>query len=208
MRQYEFINLPFIMKYTLPVLLKEIKSCKTCEEYLDNGVNPVVTAATESRIIIIGQAPGSKVHASSIPWSDASGKRLREWMGVDEEVFYDTKKNAVIPMGFCYPGKGKSGDLPPRKECAPQWHPPLMELLPNVQLILLVGSYAQKYYLGKTMKKNLTETVGAFEEYLPKYFPIPHPSPLNGRWLKRNYWFEEQVVPQLKATIKKILHEI
>ncbi len=193
------------MKHRLPLLLKEIKSCTICQPFLEHGVNPVVTAAAESQIIIIGQAPGTKVHASGVPWADASGKRLRAWMGLEEDVFYDTKKIAVIPMGFCYPGKGKSGDLPPRKECAPQWHSPLMELLPQVKMILLVGSYAQKYYLGKLMKKNLTETVGAFEEYLPKYFPIVHPSPLNARWLKRNPWFEDQVVPQLQKEVQNIL---
>jgi len=193
------------MVTTLPVLLKEIKSCTICAEHLVDGVRPVMTAAKESRIIIIGQAPGRKVHESGTPWADASGKRLREWLGVSKESFYDPKTFAIFPMGFCYPGKGKSGDLPPRKECAPQWHPTLLGLLPNVKMVLLVGSYAQKYYLRNAMKKNLTETVRSYNEYLPTYFPLVHPSPLNGRWLRKNDWYENEVLPILKKKVKAIL---
>jgi len=196
------------MEFPLPTLLKKIKSCTICEKHLVNGVNQVLTANEKSKIVVIGQAPGMKVHLSGQPWSDKSGARLTEWLGIDMDTFYDTSKFAIIPMGFCYPGKNpKGGDLPPRKECAPEWHPPLFDHLKNVKLILLIGSYAQKYYLGKSMKKNLTETVMHFEEYLPDYFPIVHPSPLNFRWLRKNPWFEKDVIPLLQKKVKKILKE-
>ena len=195
------------MDLPLPVLLQNIRKCTICEPHLINGVNPVLTAQHDSKIVVIGQAPGMKVHLSGQPWSDKSGERLVQWLGVDLDTFYDTSKFAIIPMGFCYPGKNpKGGDLPPRKECAPQWHPPLFEQLKNVKLILLIGNYAQKYYLGKKAKKNLTETVLHFEEYLPDYFPIVHPSPLNFRWLRKNPWFEKDVIPALQKKVKKIIH--
>jgi uracil-DNA glycosylase family 4 len=194
------------MKYQLPTLLKEIKNCKTCAEHLSHGANPVLTAAKKSKIIVIGQAPGMRVHLSGQPWADKSGEKLISWLGIDRETFYDTSKFAIIPMGFCYPGKNpKGGDLPPRKECAPQWHPPLFDQMKNVKLKLLIGSYAQKYYLKKEMKKNLTETVRTFEDYLPEYFPIVHPSPLNFRWMRNNPWFDKDVLPVLKKRIKEIL---
>ncbi len=186
-------------------LLSNIRACAICKEHLVLGPRPVVVAHAKAKIAIIGQAPGTKVHASGIPWDDASGKQLRKWMGITDEVFYDEKQVAIIPMGFCYPGKGKTGDLPPRPECAPLWHEQLFNKLPNVELVVLIGIYAQKYYLGKKAEKNLTETVRVFENYLPQYFTLPHPSPRNRFWLTKNPWFNTSVLPELKKRINKIL---
>jgi uracil-DNA glycosylase family 4 len=185
-------------------LLKDISNCKHCEAHLEFGVRPVMTAHPKSKLIIIGQAPGLRVHETGIPWNDKSGERLREWMGVEKEVFYDTEKISIIPMGFCYPGKGKSGDLHPRKECAPLWHHLLLEQLNDVEVVLLIGKYAQDYYLD-TNKKNLTETVKNYKEYLPKYFVLPHPSPRNNIWMKKNEWFAKEVLPQFKETIQGLI---
>lgn len=188
-------------------LLLQIKNCKICEDYLPLGCNPVLTAHPDSRIVIVGQAPGIKVHQSGIPWDDQSGDNLRRWLNVSKTQFYDTNLFAIIPMGFCYPGKGKSGDLPPRKECAPQWHGPLFRYIKDVKLVLLVGLYAQKYYLGDKAGKNLTETVRNYDRYLPQYFPLPHSSPINNRWQKKNSWFNEEVLPTLRERIALILNE-
>lgn len=185
-------------------LLEEIKECQICAHALPHSVNPVVTADTESRIAIIGQAPGSIVHQTGIPWNDKSGDRLREWMGVSKDLFYDTKVFALIPMGFCYPGKGKTGDLPPRKECASQWHDQLFNQMKNLELILLIGSYAQSYYLKNNPYKTLTQTVENYKEFLPKHFVLPHPSPRNNIWLKRNMWFEKEVLPSLQNIIASL----
>lgn len=141
----------------------------------------------------MGQAPGKKVHETGLPWSDASGDRLRSWLNINEKDFYDPTQLAILPMGFCYPGKGEKGDLPPRKECYPLWHDKFINLLPNLQLIILVGKYAQEGYLGKLQKNNLTETVKSWKNYLPRYLPLPHPSPLNNLWLAKNRWFEEEL---------------
>ncbi|AUC83047.1 uracil-DNA glycosylase family protein [Lacinutrix sp. Bg11-31] len=186
-------------------LLHSITQCSICKDHLPLGPRPVVTAHLESKIVIIGQAPGTKVHESGIPWDDQSGKKLREWLNVSDEDFYNTKNFAIIPIGFCYPGKGKTGDLPPRKECAPEWHEQLLQKMPKVELVLLIGAYAQKYYLKEGFKKNLTETVGEYKTYLPKYFPMPHPSPTNRFWRSKNPWFEELVVPELQEKIREIL---
>ena len=186
-------------------LLSNIRNCSTCKAHLPLGPRPVVTAHADAKIVIIGQAPGTKVHASGIPWDDASGKQLRKWLGVTNEQFYDEKLFAIVPMGFCYPGRGKGGDLPPRPECAPQWHGSLFEFMPNVELVLLIGMYAQRYYLKKDAKKTLTETVDNYQQYLPNYFPLPHPSPRNRFWLTRNPWFETEVLPELSKTINAIL---
>ncbi|WP_370226951.1 uracil-DNA glycosylase family protein [Mesoflavibacter sp.] len=186
-------------------LLKNISNCSVCANYLPLGPRPIVTAHPESRIVIIGQAPGTKVHQSGIPWNDKSGKKLRQWLNVSDSDFYDTKKFAIIPMGFCYPGKGKTGDLPPRSECAPEWHNALLSKMPNIQLVILVGAYAQKYYLKEKGKRTLTETVGEYKTYLPKYFPIPHPSPTNRFWRSKNPWFEKSIVPELQEIVKTIL---
>jgi len=186
-------------------LLTNIRNCDVCAKHLALGPRPIVSAHAESKIVIVGQAPGTKVHASGIPWDDASGKQLRKWLDVSDEEFYDEKKFAIVPMGFCYPGKGKSGDLPPRQECAPLWHEPLFEEMPNLQLIILIGMYAQKYYLQKKAKRTLTETVRSYRDYLPRYFSLPHPSPRNRFWLTKNPWFEEEVLNELKTLVRKIV---
>ncbi len=185
-------------------LLTEISKCTHCADQLNHSPRPVVSFSEESKIVIIGQAPGSVVHKTGIPWDDKSGERLREWMGLSKEDFYDPKKIGIVPMGFCYPGKGKSGDLPPRKECAPLWHEQILSQLKQVQLVLLIGKYAQDYYL-QNSKKNLTENVLHFEEYLPKYFVLPHPSPRNNIWQAKNPWFAEDVLPVLSQKVKIIL---
>ena len=185
-------------------LITEITKCTICQPHLEHGVNPVMTASAKSKIAIIGQAPGSVVHRTGIPWDDKSGERLRSWMDVSKDEFYDSDLFALIPMGFCYPGKGKTGDLPPRPECAPKWHSLVMDELKELKLILLIGTYAQKYYLKSLVKKTLTETVKSYNTYLPKYLPLPHPSPRNNIWLKKNRWFEELVIPELKRQVKTL----
>lgn len=186
-------------------LLEDIRNCKVCVNHLKDGVNPVVVAGSESRIMIIGQAPGRKVHESGIPWDDKSGDNLRTWLGVGKDIFYDASHMAIMPMGFCYPGTGKSGDLPPRPECAPLWHGKLLKEIPKIKITLLIGQYAQQYYLKERSRETLTETVRNFKDYLPEYFPLPHPSPRNNIWQKRNRWFNEEVLPELSTRIKDIL---
>ena len=189
-------------------LLHDTRQCRICEAHLPLGPRPIVTGHPTSKIVIIGQAPGTKVHASGIPWDDASVKQLRKWLNVSDEDFYDETKFAIIPMGFCYPGKGKSGDLPPRKECAPQWHDPLFDQMKNVELVILIGMYAQKYYLKDQAKRTLTETVANYKYYLPKYFTLPHPSPRNRFWLTRNPWFDKEVLGELKTSVESILNKL
>ena len=172
---------------------------------MGHQARPVCAFSARSKIVIVGQAPGTKVHASGIPWDDKSGENLRAWMKIDKDTFYDEEQIAIVPMGFCYPGKGKTGDLPPRKECAPLWHASLFEHLKEVELVLLIGKYAQDYYLKKSAKKNLTETVRNYEEYLPKYFVLPHPSPRNNIWQAKNDWFKKYVLPAFEKKIKEIL---
>jgi uracil-DNA glycosylase len=186
-------------------LLKEIAGCTICAASLDHTPRPVVSAHQHSEILIIGQAPGTRVHESGIPWDDKSGDNLRSWLGIDKTTFYHPKLVALLPMGFCYPGKGPSGDLPPRPECAPQWHHKLLTSMRKVKLTLLVGGYAQKYYLQGDAKKTLTETVRNFEDYLPEFFPLPHPSPRNNIWQAKNRWFAELTLPRLKQEIKNIM---
>ena len=186
-------------------LLHNISQCTICSTHLALGPRPVVSAHKDSKIVIIGQAPGTKVHASGIPWDDASGKQLRKWLNVSVEDFYDETKFAIVPMGFCYPGKGKTGDLPPRPECAPQWHEELMSRMPKLELVILIGMYAQKYYLKKEAKKTLTETVANYKDYLPKYFVLPHPSPRNRFWLTKNPWFGDEVLPELKKSMDTVI---
>ncbi|WP_242921109.1 uracil-DNA glycosylase family protein [Pontibacter liquoris] len=186
-------------------LLQQVRACRICEEHLPLGPRPVLHASATARLLIVGQAPGTKVHASGIPWDDQSGKRLRQWLGITPEVFYDASKIAIIPMGFCYPGKGKSGDLPPRPECARHWHQQLLPLLPAVELTLLIGKYAQDYFLQKTAHATLTQTVAHWPEYLPRYMPLPHPSPRNQFWLRHNPWFEADAVPALQQLVGALL---
>lgn len=169
-----------------------------CLEHLPLGPRPIIAAHPKSRIAIIGQAPGSRVHHTGIPWDDPSGKQLRKWLGVNDEQFYDEKLFALIPMGLCYPGKGKSGDLPPRPECAPLWHKRLLDQMPHLKLTILIGQYAQQYYLGDKREKNLTETVRNYKKFLLDYFVLPHPSPRNRFWLTKNPWFQEKVLPVLQ----------
>lgn len=190
----------------LPVLLKNIRECRECEPHLALGVRPVVQAAPEAKILIIGQAPGRRVHQSGIPWDDASGDRLRGWMGIDCDPFYDPKSVAIMPMGFCYPGTGKSGDLPPRKECARLWHQPLLEQLTAIELTLLVGAAAQAYYLPKESSRSLTENVKNWRSFAPAVFPLPHPSPRNNGWLKHNPWFANDVLPSLRQATGELLN--
>lgn len=166
---------------------------------------PIVQAGAQAKIVIIGQAPGQKVQNSGIPWDDASGNELRRWLGVSKEQFYDSKLFALVPMGFCYPGKGTNGDLPPRPECAPLWHSLLLKQMKEVRLTILIGQYAQNYYLGNALKATLTDTVKNYKSYLPHYLPLVHPSPRNRIWQKKNEWFEKEAVPQLQVLVKKII---
>lgn len=170
------------------------------------GYEPVYTASEESNIVIVGQAPGRKAQETRIPWNDPSGDKLRDWLAIDKSIFYDDTKIALVPMDFYYPGKGVHGDLPPRADFAPVWHPKLFKQMPAVKLTLLVGSYSQKYYLGPNIKRNLTETVRAYREYLPLYFPLVHPSPLNFRWRAINPWFEKDVIPEARKLVHLILN--
>jgi len=187
------------------MILKKIRSCTLCHPDLPLGPKPILSGSPKSKIAIVSQAPGRIAHASGIPFKDPSGKNLRRWLGVDDNTFYNEDLFAIAPMGFCYPGKGRGGDLPPRPECAPKWHPELFPYLERLELKLLIGQYSQKAYLGKRMEKNLTETVRNFEAYLPEYFPLPHPSPRNGIWLRKNSWFEEEVLPALREEVNIIL---
>lgn len=189
----------------LPLLLSEIRACRLCEAHLPYGPRPVVQAGASARLLIVGQAPGKRVHETGIPWNDPSGDRLREWLNLPRDVFYDANQVAIMPTGFCYPGKGKSGDLPPRPECAPAWHARLLAAMPDLQLTLLIGRYAQEYYLRQNNKATLTATVAAYREYLPAYFPLPHPSPRNQFWWKTNDWFEREVLPELRRRVSTIL---
>lgn len=195
-------------QHKLDKLLKRVRACELCAGDLPLGPRPVVRASSTARLLIIGQAPGTRVHKSGIPWDDPSGDRLRQWLEWDKERFYDESQTAIVPMGFCYPGKGKSGDLPPRPECAPQWHEPLLELMPKIELVLLIGQYAQRYYLGGAdlagPKPTLTETVRSFSDYGPRFMPLPHPSPRNQLWLKKNPWFEDEVLPVLRRRVRAL----
>ncbi|WBL25789.1 uracil-DNA glycosylase family protein [Zunongwangia sp. HGR-M22] len=186
-------------------LLNEIRDCEVCKEHLPLGARPIIEGVKDSKIILISQAPGRIVHETGIAWNDQSGKKLREWLDVDEKTFYNPSNFAVLPMGFCYPGKAKTGDLPPRKECAPLWHHQVFDKLKNVKLKILIGSYASKYYLPKSERKNLTQKVSNFEEFLPEYLPLPHPSPVNRFWRMKNPWFEESMIPEIQKIIKEIL---
>ena len=187
-------------------LLSEVRRCKICEPHLPLGARPVLQLHPDARILIAGQAPGLKVHQSGIPFADASGDRLREWLGVSEEVFYDPHQIAILPMGFCYPGSGKSGDLPPRPECAATWRSRLLNVLTNLRLTIVIGQYALRYHLPQE-KGNLTEIVKNWQQYFPEVIPLPHPSPRNNRWLKKNPWFEAELLPTLRVTVKKTLNE-
>ena len=186
------------------VLLSKIKECNTCVGKLPYSPRPIIQYSPNCRVLVIGQAPGVKAHDSAKPWNDASGQRLRDWLGMNKTTFYDDKSVALIPMGFCYPGKGTSGDLPPRPECAPQWHGQLISKLPT-HATFLIGQYAQSYYLKD--KCSLTERVKNWRKYQPEYFVLPHPSPRNNIWLKRNAWFENDVIPLIRERVRTLLKQ-
>ncbi len=185
-------------------LLAEVESCVICSEHLPLGPRPVLQLHPDARILIAGQAPGKKVHNTGIPFDDASGNRLREWMGISKDVFYDAKQVAILPMGFCYPGTGKSGDLPPRRECEQHWREQLLAQLSNVEITLVLGKYAQDYHFGKS-NSSLTKLVSSWKKYWPTMVPLPHPSPRNNIWLSKNPWFEKELVPSLRTSISTAL---
>lgn len=186
-------------------ITKQIMTDPKNKKFTERGGAPLYKASKKAKIVIVGQAPGKKAEASGLFWNDPSGDRLREWMGVSREEFYTTDKIAHLPMDFYFPGKAKTGDNPPRKDFATKWHPMILEAMPSIETIVLIGAYSQKYYLGKARKRNLTETVRHYEDYLPDYFPLVHPSPLNYRWHTQNPWFEEQVVPIFRTFIQEVL---
>ncbi len=184
--------------------LREVRACSICGD-LPLGPRPIVRMTAAARLLIIGQAPGTRVHETGVPWNDPSGDRLRDWLGMDKDAFYDETRIAVMPMGFCYPGKqDKGGDKPPRKECAPHWHGTLRALLPDIRLTLLVGGYAQARYLGESAKKTVTETVRSWRDYAPDYFPTPHPSWRATIWLKKNPWFETDAIHDLRRRLDAV----
>ena len=186
-------------------LLERIRACSLCDGKLPLGPRPVLRAHPAARLLVVSQAPGLRVHESGIPFNDASGIRLRGWLGLEREAFYDESRVAIVPMAFCYPGRGESGDLPPRPECAAAWHAHLMPGLPQVRLRLLVGHYAQAHYLGNVRGRTLTDTVRAFRDYLPGTLPLPHPSPRNQVWFRANPWFEAELVPVLREHVAAAL---
>ena len=191
--------------YKMDKILSEIRNCIVCKAFLPNVPRPIIQASSVSKIVIIGQAPGQKVQNSGIPWDDASGDNLRLWLGVDKQTFYNEKIFALMPMGFCFPGSGKSGDLPPRPECAPLWHQEVLKSMPGIRLTLLIGQYAQNYYLKDSAKITLTEAVKNYNEYLPNQIPLPHPSPRNNIWQKKNKWFKESLLQVLQEKVRSIL---
>lgn len=188
----------------LDTVIAAARACSHCAALLPQPPRPVLAAAVDARILIIGQAPGARVHASGIPFDDASGDRLRDWLGVSRDLFYDARRVAIVPMGLCYPGRGRSGDLPPRPECAPLWHPPLLNTMKRVELTILVGDHAQRYYLDHR-HRSLTERVHGWRVYWPDTMPLPHPSPRNNPWLRRNPWFEREVLPALRRRVRQVL---
>ncbi len=191
-------------KLKLNNLLEEVARCQLCSSELPLGPRPVVVANPRARILIVGQAPGLKVHRSGIPWNDASGERLRDWLQMSPEQFYDDNTIAIMPMAFCYPGRGRSGDNPPRKECAPQWHSVIRAAMPNIKLTILIGQYAQRYYL-RDRSVTVTQCVREFDRH-SGFFPLPHPSPRNNLWLARNPWFEREALPALRREVSRCLN--
>ncbi len=190
---------------TLQSLLAEIRACRACEAHLPHGPRPVLQVGRDARVLVIGQAPGARVHASGVPWDDKSGERLREWLGIGPERFYDPSAIALVPMGYCYPGRGTSGDLPPRRECADLWLERVLAQMPHIELTLLVGAYAQRRFLGDERRASLTETVSAWRDYGVARMPLPHPSPRNQGWFKHHPWFERELLPVLRARVAMAL---
>lgn len=189
----------------MDALLAEVRACRACAVHLPLGPRPVVQAGASARLLLVGQAPSLTVHKTGVPWDDKSGEQLRRWLGVDRAVFYDPARIALIPMGYCYPGRGTSGDLPPRRECAALWHDKLLARMPRIELTLLIGQYAQRHFLGKTARANVTDTVEAFADYAPRFIPLPHPSPRNTGWFKHHPWFESDVLPALRERVRLAL---
>lgn len=190
--------------YTLEDLLGAVRKCRVCEPHLPLGPRPVLSAGATARILVVGQAPGLRVHQTGIPWDDASGERLRAWMGVNKDVFYDESRIAIIPMGYCYPGRGNGGDMPPRRECADLWLDQLLAWLPRIELTLLIGQYAQRHFLRGRRKASLALTTRAWQEYAPQYIPLPHPSPRNEPWFQRHLWFERELLPVLRTRVNAL----
>ena len=185
-------------------LIESVRRCEICAADLPLRPNPIIQFHSSSRILIAGQAPGRVTHEKGIPFDDASGNRLRTWMGIDRQTFYDETQVAVVPMGFCYPGTGKGGDLPPRKECAETWRDKILKQL-NVELTLVIGQYAQSWHLGIRKKSSVTQVVKQWESYLPQIMPLPHPSPRNNIWIKKNPWFEAELLPELQSLVARLL---
>ena len=190
---------------SLDSLLESVRACRVCEAHLPLGARPVLQAGAAARILIVGQAPGAKVHASGVPWDDRSGERLRSWMGVSPDAFYDRDRVAIIPMGFCYPGRATSGDLPPRRECAPLWLDALLARMPRIELTLLIGQYAQTHFLRDKGHASVTATTKEWRAHAPGVIPLPHPSPRNVAWFKSNPWFDDELVPVLQERVREIM---
>jgi len=191
----------------LQLLANEVRACTLCERHLKDGIRPVLQVGVGARILVAGQAPGRKVHSSGVPFDDASGERLRSWMGIRTDVFYDANQVAILPMGFCYPGTGRSGDLAPRKECAPRWRTPLLASMQQIELILVIGKYAIDWHLPQCAGASLTETVRNWRNHWPNVLPLPHPSPRNNIWLKANPWFSLEVLPLLRERVTEVLKD-
>jgi uracil-DNA glycosylase len=192
------------MRISLSALSREARACRFCEKQLPQAPRPIFRVGKAARLLIVGQAPGRLVHETGIPWNDPSGDVLRDWLGLDREAFYDTSRIAIVPIGLCYPGTVDGADLPPCRECAPLWQPRFRAALPDIRLTLLVGAYAQAFYLKRRRKKTLADTVRAWRDYLPEFFPLPHPSWRNIGWLERNPWFEKDVLPALRRRVRTV----
>jgi uracil-DNA glycosylase len=190
---------------TFAELLARVRACTLCAAHLPHPPRPILRASPTARLLIVGQAPGRRVHETGIPWNDPSGDLLRHWLGMSRDSFYDESRIAIVPTGLCYPGTVKGSDLPPRPECAPLWHPPLRAAMPRIGLTLLIGAYAQAYYLGRRRGRTLADTVQAWRDFAPDYLPLPHPSPRNRGWLKRHPWFEAEVLPALREQVGTLL---
>ncbi len=189
----------------MEALLAEIRACSACAAQLPLGPRPVLQASASARLLIVGQAPSLTVHATGLPWDDRSGEQLRRWLGIGRDLFYDASRVAIVPMGYCYPGRGTSGDLPPRRECAALWHERLLARMPRIALTLLIGQYAQRHFLGDAARGGVTATVAAYAAHAPRFIPLPHPSPRNTGWFKHHPWFEREVLPVLRERVRQVL---